>query len=202
MKLRSCVGCGRPVLELRGQFTFLDSFYVDGDDLLLSSVGAWHAVCLKGSGFGEIWFEARYRNFVTVRGYRELANLGEYVVLQRRDRLALAKHGLILSLAFAKRRPTIIAGGIVCFASEDMNLELSEKESIAEIQTALREAGEIPLWRVIELVGIEDKTVRPEILDDSVFRYQDGMPGRWSNHFVCGRVEYGVCLPRELEHYV
>lgn len=79
MKLRRCVGCGLPVLELDGQFAMLDSYYLDGGGPLLESSGEWHAACLAASGLSEAWFEARYRNFVQVRGYRELGDFGESV---------------------------------------------------------------------------------------------------------------------------
>src|SRR5437868_3935458 len=113
MKLRECIGCGRPVLELRGQFALLDSFYVDDDAPLLESAGAWHARCLVDSPYGEAWFAAKRRNFVSVRRYEEVAALADWTVLRNRntrEMLALARTGMSLSLSFSKR-PRPVADG-------------------------------------------------------------------------------------------
>lgn len=72
MKPSNCVECGRPVLELSGQFARLDSFFVEDEEPDPETVGEWHAICLAESPHAEAWFRAMYRNCVSVRGYREL----------------------------------------------------------------------------------------------------------------------------------
>jgi hypothetical protein len=204
MKLRECIGCERPILELRGQFALLDSFYVDDDETLLESAGAWHARCLLDSPYGEAWFVAKRRNFVSVRRYEEVAELPECSVLRNpntREMLAVQRTGMLLSLSFSNR-PRRVADGFVGTVSEEYNLELADRDAIEAIQDALSGPGSFPLLALFEILGISDRVVHPEALERSVLRYARDTPGRRSRNFVCVRAEYGVFVAAALEPYI
>jgi len=205
VKLRNCVACSRSVLELRGQFALLDSFYVDDDCPPLESTGLWHARCLGESSYGEAWFAAKRRNFVSVRRYEEVAVLADCSVLRNRntrDLIAIEKTGMTLSLSFSSKRPKPVEGGFICMTSEDFNLELDDREVIREVQDALEKSSAFALGSLFERLEISDRIHHPEAMEGSALRYSRDMPGRWEPDFVCGRAEYGVFVPAALEPYL
>ncbi len=55
---------------------------------------------------------------------------------------------------------------------------------------------------MIEILGISDRVIHPEVLEGSLLRYARDMPSNWDHDFVNGRVEYGVFVPAALKPYV
>lgn len=205
MKLRDCVGCGRPVLELRGQFTLLNSFYIDGGVPPVESAGEWHLACLHESTYGETWYAARRRNFVDVRKYEVvLENEGWTVTRNPRTRetVALARSGDSLSLVFTDARPRRVSGGAVYRVDEEYNLELADRDAFRAIQDTLSTVGSLPLLAVMEVIGIGDRVVHAEALEESMFRVDDELRDEWRPTFVSARADYGVFVPADLEPFV
>lgn len=205
MRLHDCIGCARPVIELRGQFSLLNSYYVNDGVPPIESSGEWHSKCLHESPYGEAWFEARKANYLSVRGYEVTADLGAWVVVRSprtRETIALSSAGDSISLVFGRNRPQLEAAGAVYKVKEEYNLELSDRAAMAAIQSALTSEGTYPLLSVVSLLGIEDRMVHIEALSDGVLRFDRALKRDWSSFAVSVQVEYGVFVPAELTAYV
>ncbi len=108
MRLPSCVACGLPVLELRGQYTKLDSFLIKNGVPPAETAGTYHAACLAASPIGASWGSALVASYTTVRGYQRLADVGDWTVVKNprtAETLALGRYGTTLALGFAVARP-------------------------------------------------------------------------------------------------
>jgi hypothetical protein len=205
MKLRECIGCGRPVLELRGQFTLLNSFYINDGVPPVESAGEWHLSCLHGSGYGAAWYEARRRNFVDIRKYDVILESEAWTVTRNprtREPVALSPSGDSLLLVFAEARPRPVPGGAIYRVDEEYNLELDDREAIKAIQGTLSTVGAFPLLAVMEVLGIADRVVHAEALEEGMLRVDHELRGEWQPGFVSARADYGVFVPAELEPHV
>lgn len=183
----------------------MDSFYLEDDGPPPESAGSWHRRCLIGSPYGRAWYEARLRNYVSVRRFEELSSTTAWTVLRNprtRETFALSTTGESLSLLFEPDRPRSVDGGSVHRRAEEYNLELADLSAIKAIQEALLGAGSIPVLEVLALMGIGDLTEHAEALDGSVFRRDRSLSRGWSATWVAARAEYGVFVPTELEPYV
>jgi hypothetical protein len=205
MRLPECIGCSMPLLELCGQFEMLSPYYVNGGVPSVETIGEWHTKCLSESLHGEEWFLARRNNYVSVRGYREVANAGDWFVIRsshRQETIALSRTGASLSLEFPRQRPLQIAGGVVYRVKEIYNLELSDRGDVSSIQGALIDNGVYPLVDLITLLGIEDRMVNIEALRDGVLRYDRSLKRSWGAFAIAVQMEYGVFVPAEINAYV
>src|SRR5438046_1921956 len=99
MRVPQCANCGSLVVELEGQFTVLDSYYLEDDGPPPETAGWWHARCLAESDVGPAWYTARLRNFRDIRGYQPLVEFSGWTILQdpnRGKRLAFGRSGELL----------------------------------------------------------------------------------------------------------
>jgi len=205
MKLPTCAGCGRPVLELAGQFEKLDSYYLEAGGPPAESAGWWHASCLADSSHGGAWYAARLHNHVAIRGFEGVARTRSWTVVRNpRDQkvLALGRTGELLGLGFGAGRPRPVSGGRVHRVAEEYCLEVDEPDVVAAVQEAAGATTRFPLSTLVEALGISDRILHPEALEGGLFRCQRWPRGEPQTRIVVRRVEYGVFVPAELEPYV
>lgn len=207
MKLSSCQGCGKPVLELEGQFSVLDSLYIHNGFPPPETSGWWHARCLSESEAGSAWYEARLRNFRDVRRYQVVADYPQWTVLRGPNRgnlLAFGRRGELLNLSRGNRklaRP-IEGGRLYPKIEETFHLELDDLDLVQAIQEGLRSVGSHPLPAVLNAMGIADRVVHPEAIEHGAFHFDKALQHDWDRRFVSARLEYDVFVPTELEPHV
>jgi hypothetical protein len=207
MKLQRCPSCELPVLELEGQFEILDSLYTHNGFPPPETSGWWHAPCLATSGAGSVWYEAHLRNFRDVRRYQSVAELLNWTVVREPNRgklLALGRNGELLDLSRGKRKSArAVDGGCIYPKVEEMfHLELDDMELVQAIQSGLLDTGSFPLLEVLKGLGIGDRIVHPEALEQGSLRLDEELQRGWDMRFVSARAEYGVFVPQELEAHV
>jgi hypothetical protein len=207
MNTLPCPSCGLRVLELEGQFSILDSLYINDGSPPPETSGWWHARCLAESDVAPLWYEARLRNFRDVRGYQPVAEYARWTVLREPNRsklLAFGRGGEILNLSRGHRKKARAAdGGRIYPKTEEMfHLEFDDLDLAQTIQERLMNAGSYPLLDVLNAIGISDKLVHPEALDRGVFRFDKGLQRDWDKRSVSAGAEYGVFVPAELEAHV
>jgi hypothetical protein len=206
MKLSRCTHCQLPVLELEGQFSKLDSLFVDNDHPPGETAGWWHAGCLAGSDAAALWYEARLRNFRDVRRYQEVVATPQWTVLRDPNRgklLAFGRGGALLSLSRGKTGARPAPGGSIYPATDEVfHLELDDDALAPKIKDALVATGTFPVPALLEGMAIADRTVHPEALERGVLRFDAGLQAYWKPRFVSARAEYGVFVPAELEPHV
>ena len=207
MRTLPCPHCGLQVLELEGQFSVLDSLYINDGLPPPETSGWWHARCLAESDVALLWYDARLRNFRDVRRYQPVAEYARWTILREPNRgkvLAFGRSGEILSLSRGHRKQarTVDGGRIYPKTEEMFPLELDDVDLVQAIQQCLVSAGSYPLLDVLSGIGIADKLVHPEALEGSVFRFDRGLQHDWDRRSVSALVEYGVFVPAELEAHV
>lgn len=207
MKLPQCTLCSLPVLELEGQFSKLDSLYIQGGSPPAETAGWWHARCLAGSDAAPLWYEVLLRSFRDVRRYQEVAATAHWTVVRDPNRgslLALGRHGELLSLSRGRRKEArAVAGGAVFPQVDDpFHLELDDEDLVQRIKDGLLDTGRFPLPAVLDGLGIADRVVHPEAIEGGVFRFDHELQSHWGRRFVSARAEYGVFVPAELEPHV
>lgn len=207
MNLSRCVACDLPVLELEGQFTKLDSFFIQNGSPPPDTAGWWHVRCLAGSDAGPAWYAARLRNYRDVRRFVPIAELAKWTVLsspQHNKVLALAHHGELIELSSRRRKHgrAVDSGLIFPHVEEEFHLELEDASIIQAIKDGFIISGTYPLSAVLAALGIADRTVHPEVLERGALRFVRSLQEYWRPHAVSARVEYGVFIPAELEPYV
>jgi hypothetical protein len=163
MKLPSCVSCGRPVLQLSGQFANLDSYYLGEGGPPRETAGAWHASCLAASPAATAWYAVRLRNHCDVRDFRPVAELDHWTVVghpRSGDVVAFGRAGELVSLALGRDRGRSVAGGAVYPTVVPLyNVELDDEPVIADIQRGLDADGSYPVMALIDKLGIADRVV-------------------------------------------
>jgi len=207
MKLPPCPHCGLLALELEGQFAKLDSLYIHNGSPPPETSGWWHASCLAASDVGAVWYEARLRNFCTVRHYQSVAEYPHWTVLREPNRgklLALGRSGELLNLSRGSRKSARAAeGGWLYPKIEEMfHLELDDMDLVQAIQAGLLTTGGYPLLAVLKGMGIADRMVHPEALEQGAFRLDKELQHDWDKRFVSARAEYSVFVPVELAVHV
>jgi hypothetical protein len=206
VNLATCVGCGLPVLELRGQFTLFDSYLIENGHPPEADVGHWHVTCLRAAGVGARWAPVLIRNYTSVRGYRVLAETAAWSVVENprtAEVLALDQHGTFSSLMFQAAPHRLVPGGGAYQVREaEYGLDVGNVTWGEEIQTALRTQGRYSIQELARGLGIEAKLSHPEMLADAAFRYDDATEEEWGPMFVLAPVEYQVFVPSEWFPYV
>jgi hypothetical protein len=206
MKLPRCVHCKLAVLELEGQFSKLDSLFIQHGQPPPYTAGWWHARCLAASDVGSAWFDARMRNFRDVRHYQEVASYPHWTVLRDPNRskvLAFGRHGELLSLSRGRRNEARTASGGWIFPTVDEVFHLELDDDVAQrVQDDLTSSGTFPVAALLAALGIGDRMVHPDALDRAVLRFDKGLQGHWGRGRVSASVEYGVYVPTELEPHV
>jgi hypothetical protein len=207
MKLAPCKHCGDPVLELEGQFSKLDSLYVKNDFPPPETAGWWHASCLADSEIALAWYEVRLRNFRDVRRYQLVADYPQWTVLRDPNRgkiLALGRKGEILSLSRGSRKAgrPVEGGHVYPKVEEEYHLELDDSELVRKIQEGLLDAGAFPLSAVLEGMGISNRIVHLEAIENGAFHLDRALQDNWDNNFVSARLQYGVFIPAEIDTHI
>jgi hypothetical protein len=200
MRPPACVGCGRPVLELVGQYTVLSAYLDVAGSVPTGMAGSWHPRCLTVVPATAAWGAALVRNYTEVRQYEVLARTTDWTVVRNprtHETLALGHRGASLPLT----APASGSSPHVLQLHEPTYWLEWDRPAIAEIQDALRRFGAIPIVRVAELLGCSDRLSDPELLVDGVFRLDDAMVEDWQAGAVGAAVDYAVRLPAELVPY-
>lgn len=193
-----CTSCGRPVLELRGQFAFFDSFLISNGEPPEDTAGAYHLPCLAAAGIAARWHAAVIRSLVDVRRHTVLGRAVGWVAVRspNGDPSAISPDGVVLPLRFRTRGKAVDGGTAFAVHEREYNLELEDTAAIGKLQAALRSDGRISLAATFEALGIADCLVRPDLQADSAFVLDDPDAAEdWSPRFVCAAVTYTVWLP-------
>jgi hypothetical protein len=206
MKSLPCPSCGLRVLELEGQFSILDSLYIDNGSPPPETAGWWHARCLAESTVASLWHDARLRNLRDVRRYQLVADYPHWTVLREPNRgkvLALGRTGEFLNLSRGNRKSVRSDGGrIYSKIEEAFHLDDDDVGLIRAMQEGLLSSGRYPLLAVLKAMGIADRIVHAEALEGGAFHFEKTLQRDWDERFVSARVEYGVFVPAELEPHV
>ncbi|HWO24388.1 MAG TPA: hypothetical protein VNO30_36840 [Kofleriaceae bacterium] len=207
MNLSRCVACDLPVLELEGQFTKLDSFFIQQGAPPPETAGWWHARCLAGSAAAPAWYAARLRSYRDMRRFEPIAEPAGWTVLRspQRDKvLALAQSGELLELsAYPRKQGRAVDGGVIVpHVDEEFHLELEDAAIIDTIKVELAASGTYPLSAVLAALGIADRVVHPEALERGAFHRVRSLEEHWGPHAVSARVEYGVFIPAEVAPFL
>jgi hypothetical protein len=211
MSLARCVVCGLPVLELKGEYANLDSFYIQDDGPPADTAGQWHALCLAKSSVARSWHDVRVNNFRDVRGYVLLARLPSWTLLEHsrtREVLAFGHDGRLLNLSLGgKSKARKVAGGAVYpveLPEYHLRLEQSSENAalIASIQEALSAKKEYPLPLLVDALSINDRIMHPVALERGRLLFERRLRRSWESDTVSVVIEYGVFVPDELEAFV
>jgi hypothetical protein len=206
MIVATCVGCLLPVLSLRGQFTLLDSFYLEPGGPDPETCGEWHTKCLAASPHGPSWYTARTRNYLEARSYEKVVETENWSVLRdarTKEPIAFSRDGDLLSLVFSKRKArSVLGGNIYSIEEKEHNLELSDPEIVRIVQKGLAEAKKFSLLTLCELLHIVERLNHPEALEGGVLHFSRGLQRYWSATYISAPWEYGVFVPEELSKYV
>jgi hypothetical protein len=202
----NCEGCGRLVLEIKGQFQSFDSYYLDDDGPLMKTVGDWHTTCFLNSPYGPEWHDIKLKNFTAVRGNRLIASTPSWRVIEHprtHERLAFSRQGTLVSLVYPLGRLRKVDGGSI-YRHEDReyNLELEDRDLIRVMQESLLSVKTFPILSLVEALGLTDRLHHPEALEGGLLHYERAFQRDWSDDFVVARWAYGVFIPSELEEYV
>lgn len=206
MRLRSCRGCGRLVIEIEGQFEVLDSYYMENGVPPKESVGDWHTSCLLKSSYGPAWYEVKLKNFTKVRGNRVIGTTPNWSIVEHprtHERLAFSQRGELIGLVYPRGRLRKVEGGSVYrHEVREYNLELEDEALIHAIQESLLATKTFPVLALVEAMGLTEVMHHPEALEGSMLHFERAFRREWSPNFVVARWEYGVFVPAELEEYV
>jgi hypothetical protein len=206
-----CRGCGKPVLELKGQFANLDSFYLSDGGPPAETAGQWHSLCLAESSVAYAWSQVRVANFRDVRGYRLRDQLPAWTILESprtRELIAFGHDGRLLSLSLGgKSKARRVDGGAVYpveVPEYNVKLEITPPNEalIANIQEALSSTKEYPLVTLVAELGISDRIMHPVAIERGSLKFERSLRRHWGRHTVSVRVEHGVFIPSELDAHV
>lgn len=200
-----CVGCGRTVLELRGQFARFEAYSITGPEPPPETAGTWHIECLEGADVGPRWHVAVVRSLVDLRRYTLLVSADGWAAVRTPtgEPIAVSPVGAMLPLRF-DTPPRAVDGGLVGDLHEpEYNLELDDTVAIERLQAGLRDRGSISLLAVAEALAIADCLVRPDLLTEAAFHLEDPSTiEEWTRRFVCAAVSYSVLIPHALAPFV
>jgi hypothetical protein len=205
--MTSCSVCGLPVLELDGQFEFLQPYFTEEfDHPAFKLAGECHSTCLVRSEHGHTWSEWRVRHFSTVRGYRLVAEQGGWSVLvHARLRELLAFH--VDGSSVGGERPgkhagmvvgagRVVEGGVlVPVEQEEFNLSYQDVAVIDELQAHLASEGKYPISRVLEALGIAGLLRWPQALEGGMFVFAKSLKREWGRTDIAMRMRYATFLP-------
>lgn len=201
MNLESCFLCALPVLELKGQFDKLDSYYLQPeDDAYVQGAYGWcHALCLVRSSWGHFWFTRRREHFTENIGYQQAASDGEHCVLRHPrtgELLILRADGLMFDVApraLTKAKPS--EGGVMLPIEQEMNIELDEGDLVREIRDDLVNQKRYPLWGLIDGLGIRAQMMFPRALEGGELRLDKRLRREWVGSWISAKAVYHRFLP-------
>lgn len=203
--MTTCVACNCPIFELDGEFTNLDSFYLEGDDPLALTAGMWHLVCLAASPVAEAWYERRLTNFRVVRKFETVLELADWTVVRdssQGKRYGFGRSGQLLDLSIGSAvAPLDVAGGKLFAREQDpFFLHLDDAAALATIQQNLATTGRQGLLPIFELMGIVDRILHPEAVAASALVSDAALREDWGPSGA--RLEYGLYIPDALVPHV
>jgi hypothetical protein len=208
VNLDLCVGCQRPVMALRGQYTMLSplSREIPGGTPAAEIAGLWHASCLSRAPLRGVWKQALLANYTEMRGYEVEVEIHGFAVLRDPRRgvvIALSADGGQLELTFCRGLLRRVPGGAIYGEHRrECNLQLDDEAVVAKMQQQLRAEKKVPMLEVFEHLGISDCVVHPEALEDSYLGFSKSLVQHWDKLWVTATCEYGVFVPEELMPYV
>jgi hypothetical protein len=195
MNLDQCIFCKGPVLEIRGQFEKLDTYFLTKEDeLFLHKIyGSCHSSCMQESKWGGAWYKKRLE-YARNMGFRVVAMGGNYCLLDRGQAWEVYyADGTKASLGKEELHQ---ASGIMQM-KQQYNLELDDTLIVVAIRATLEAEGSYTLWKLIEHLKIEDRMLRPEQLQNAIALNQTPLAPAIGN-WLGLKLVYNYQLPQEL----
>ena len=195
MNLDQCIFCKGPVLEIRGQFEKLDTYFLKKEDELFQHkiYGSCHSSCMQESKWGAAWYKKRLE-YARNMGFRVVTIAGNYCVLDRGQAWELYyTDGTKASLGKDELHQ---ASGILQI-KQLYNVELDDAQLVTSIRATLEEEGSYPLWKLIEHLKIEDRILQPEQLQNAIALNQNP-PAPAIGNWLGLKLVYDYQLPQEL----
>ncbi len=205
MTLKKCFICKRPVLELKGQFHKLDTYFLNEQDDIAYEQGAFgwcHTSCLSKSSWGSFWSERRISHMTSIMGYLKLLNSTDLTVLfdpRRNKYIVLRSDGVAFYielplLKYKKDCPT----GIMLPVFEEMNLELDEPELAHKICDTLAKTKSFPLQDLVNALDLNDTLLYPDAIIDGVLLFNKALKENWGDNWTSGNASYSEFIPQEV----
>jgi hypothetical protein len=197
-KLEDCRVCGRPVLELDGQFEVLQPYYAEPGDPALEIAGWLHTPCLAGSEYRQRWVRWRIKHFTEGRGYEISSDVGDWTVLRDRKRrsvLAFHKDGASVASTRSDARVTPCEGGGCIGVERDAHITIEDPEFIASIQQELTTQKQVAIAKVVDQLQIRDRLQWTGVLEAGKYMFSRTLRGDWNRRSFSARAHYQLFLP-------
>ena len=171
MNLNQCIFSKQPLLEIRGQFEKLDTYYLKKEDELFQEkiYGSCYSKAMRASKWGAAWYKKRL-DYTREMGFRVVKIAGRYCVVDR---------GQAWEVYYADGRKASLgkdelhqASGILK-VKQNYNLELEDIAFVKRVRVILEKKGSYPLWDLIEQLGVANQMLQPEHLKDGLILNQD-----------------------------
>jgi|GEM_PF-5297335 len=201
-----CVGCGRPVLELHGQYVQLGAYLLPDDAPdLAGGTGSWHARCLAGTDLGPRWRVLLVRSYLAVRGYDLVQQSPHWTVVRNPrtgETLALLADGATLELPARAVPGPPVPGGASYLVDEPMYVLEWDPPVPEEIQRGLRATGTVALAAVADRLGIWPAVSHPDLFATAALHLDEELVPDWSPRYVLAAARYPVFVPEALVGYL
>jgi hypothetical protein len=197
-KLDDCPMCGKPVLELEGQFELLQSYFTDEDDPATQIFGEVHTTCFAASPHGATWTRWRINHFSTVRGYAPVGARDGWTVLTHprlREVLGFHDSGASIAANHRDRDLALAEGGGSLLEESESHITLADPEFTRSIQEELLDKNALPLRRITDHLGISDRLYWPDVLTTGKYVFSRQLRREWSPRSFSATVRYLKFLP-------
>lgn len=195
MNLNQCIFCKRPVLEIRGQFEKLDSYYLKKEDELFQEkiYGSCYSAAMKASKWGAAWYKKRLE-YARSMGFKVLKIAANHCVVDRGQAWEVYyADGRKLSLGKDELHQ---ATGLMQI-KQNYNVELEDTAFVTKIRATLESEGSYPLWNLIEHLGVADQMIHPEQLKHALM-YSQSPAAPAIGNWLGLKLVYDYQLPTEL----
>lgn len=195
MNLNQCIFCKRPVLEIRGQFEKLDTYYLNKEDELFQNkiYGSCYSAAMKASKWGAAWYKKRLEHAKSM-GFRVIKIASNHCVVDRGQAWeSYYTDGRKLSLGKDELHQ---ASGLMQI-KQNYNVELEDTAFVTKVRAALESEGSYPLWNLIEHLGVADQILYPELLKNGRMLKQNP-PAPVVGNWLGLKLIYDYQLPVEL----
>lgn len=190
-----CIFSQQPVLELRGQFEKLDTYYLEKKDELFRKkiYGSCYSAAMKKSEWGALWYKQRMQ-YARKMGYRVMSMAGNHCVVDQGQ--ALEVYYADGTRAYLGRDEIPQSGNHITI-NQHYNLELNDVARVAAIREKLEQEGSYPLWKLIEHLGVQDQILEPAQLQNALAYAQDPAAAPVGN-WLGLKLVYDYHLPPEI----